>query len=92
MLTTASHLATIILAVEILVLGLIPLVMLYFTVRGLRSIRSLAGRYLPIGQCYATKMVRTSDQIGGWIAAPVVRSYVWWTQLTATLQALRRRL
>ena len=70
-----TNLSIVWLSLWVFLMGLVPLVILYFLVRGMMIVNRTLPRYLKLGQYY-TGIVRDQTQkVGQKVVEPIVRAY-----------------
>jgi hypothetical protein len=66
-------------------------VLFFFAVKGMRRLRQLAKKYLPVAQDKAQSVADVADRTSQKLAAPVIGLHVKTTQIDGMIRAIRRR-
>jgi hypothetical protein len=66
-------------------------VLFFFAVKGMRRLRQLAKKYLPVAQDKAQSVADAADRASQKLAAPVIGLHVKATQVDGMIHAIRRR-
>jgi hypothetical protein len=73
-------------------IGVLPIaVLFFFAVRGMRRLRWLVERYLPIAQDKARLVADTTDQISQKVASPIVNIHAKTAQVNGVCRAIFTR-
>ena len=87
-LATGRDIALVVLVIEAIILGLVPLAVFYYAIRGMRSLRSWLDPKMPVARAQLERVAHSTRTISDYIVAPVlgVGSRRW--QVQGTIQAL----
>ncbi len=65
--------ALILLVIEVFIVALVPLVLSYFAIRGLRVARARFIQHIPIGQRYVKRTEQVTRRVSNILVAPPIR-------------------
>jgi hypothetical protein len=68
--------ALVLLIIEAFIMGLLPLVILYFAIKGMNWLTSKARYYLPLARSYVTRVEEATKRSSEMASAPLIESYV----------------
>jgi len=87
---TGRDIALVILVIEAIVLGLVPLALFYYAIRGMKSLRSWLDPKIPAARAQLERTAHSTHTASNYIVAPVlgVSNRRW--RIQGTIQALLR--
>jgi hypothetical protein len=67
--------ALVLLIIEAFIMGLLPLVILYFAIKGMNWLTSKARHYLPLARSYVTRVEEVTKRTSEIASLPLIKSY-----------------
>jgi hypothetical protein len=68
--------ALVLLIIEAFILGLLPIAILYFAIKGMNWLTSKARHYLPLARSYVKRIGGVTERTSEMASAPLIESYV----------------
>ena len=87
-LATGRDIALVILVIETIVLSLVPLVLFYHAIRGMRSLRTWLDPKIPTAQALVARLAHSTRTVSDFMVGPVVGVSSRRRQAEGTIQAL----
>ena len=89
-LATGRDIALVILVIEAIILGLLPLAAFYYAIRGMNSLRSWLDPKMPAARAQLERIAHSTRTVSDYLVAPVLGAGSRSWQLQGTIQALLR--